>query len=295
VRIVSLLPSATEVLFAVGAGADVVGVTFECDHPREARTRRIVSNTVLPAGLTPAQIDAEVSARTARGEDLYRLDEGALREIDPELIVTQDLCAVCAVDVADVESALDHLGCDARVLTVDPMTLDDVLTSIETIGAATARDASADALVRALRARLDAVARAVCEQPRPRVAMLEWTDPPFSAGHWVPDMVVAAGATSALGAAGARSHRIEWPDLVRSEPDIVVVAPCGYRLDAAGDLARDVVSAGVLPPGTPVWAIDADAIVVRPGPRLVDGVEALAAIAHPSLVPIPARAATRIV
>ncbi len=283
-RIVSLLPSATEVLFAVGVGDDVVGVTFECDYPAEARHCRIVSNTALPAGLTPAEIDAVVRARITDGEDLYRLDEGALRALDPDLVVTQDLCAVCAVDVSNVEGALAHLGCRAEVLTIDPMTLDEVLQSILTVGAATTNEQRATDLVEQLRRRLGDVALAVAPLPRPRVAMLEWTDPPFSAGHWVPDMVTAAGAVSALGTSGERSRRIDWAELHDSAPDIVVVAPCGYYLDAAADLARELVDTGNLPAGIPVWAIDADGIVVRPGPRLVDGVEALAAIAHPGAV-----------
>ena len=148
VRIVSLLPSTTEILFALGAGPDVVGVTFECDYPAEARTRRVVSNTTLPAGLTPEQIDHEVRARVAAGEDLYHLDEDSLRDVDADLVVTQDLCAVCAVDVSEVDDALRHLGCSADVLTVDPMTLDDVLESIVVIGKATGREDRADALVR---------------------------------------------------------------------------------------------------------------------------------------------------
>ena len=281
VRIVSLLPSTTEILFAVGAGDDVVGVTFECDYPTEARTRRIVSTTALGSGLTAAQIDAEVRARVAAGEDLYTLDEGALRDLDPDLVVTQDLCAVCAVDVANVDQALDHLGCRADVITVDPMTLEEVLTSIVTLGKATGNVDEAEALVESLKARLDRVATAVQDRDRPRVAMLEWTDPLFSGGHWVPDMVAAAGATSVLGAGGQRSRQIDWFDLTDSTPDVIVVAPCGYNLDGAVELATALLRGGCLPAGAELWAVDANAAFVRPGPRLVDGIEALAAIAHP--------------
>ena len=280
----SLLPSATEILFAVGAGPDVVGVTFECDFPLEARACRIVSTTTLPEGLSPLEIDAEVRARMAAGEDLYTLDEGALRSIDPDLVVTQDLCAVCAVDISEVDQALAHLGCRAEVLTLDPMTLDDVLSSIETVGRATGTGARASELVRSLRQRLDLVAWAVATRHRPRVAVLEWTDPPFSSGHWVPDMVTAAGAEAVLGSAGERSKRIGWGDVNAARPDLIVVAPCGYRLDGARELTEHVIAAGVLPPDVPVWAVDADAAFVRPGPRVVDGVETLAAIAHPGAV-----------
>ncbi len=206
----SLLPSATEILFALGAGPDVVGVTFECDFPLEARSRRIVSTTTLPEGLSPLEIDAMVRARMAAGEDLYTLDEGALRSIDPDLVVTQDLCAVCAVDISEVDQALAHLGCRAEVLTLDPMTLDEVLASIERVGRATGTLQRASELVLSLRQRLDDVARAVATRHRPRLAVLEWTDPPFSSGHWVPDMVTAAGAESVLGVGGRtfEEHRV---------------------------------------------------------------------------------------
>jgi iron complex transport system substrate-binding protein len=282
VRIVSLLPSATEILFAVGAGDDVVGVTFECDFPLEARTRRIVSNTALTSGLTPAQIDEEVRARMAAGEDLYTLDEGALRDLEPDMVVTQDLCAVCAVDVANVDQALDHLGCRAEVVTVDPMTLDEVLESIATLGKVTGNEERASVLVSRLRERLALVATSVGRGSHPRLAVLEWTNPPFSAGHWVPDMVTAAGARCVLGDRGQRSRQISWDELADSAPDVIIVAPCGYDLPGATSLADELCGTGNLPPGVPVWAVDADAAFVRPGPRLVEGVEALAAIAHPS-------------
>jgi iron complex transport system substrate-binding protein len=283
-RIVSLLPSATEILFAVGAGADVVGVTFECDFPPEARDRRIVSNTTLPSNLSPSQIDAAVRARLAAGEDLYTLDEGALRAIDPDLVVTQDLCAVCAVDITEVDQALEHLGCRAAVVTLDPMTLDEVLESIKTVGRATALEARANELVRFLRQRLDLVDHRVAGRRRPRVAVLEWTDPPFTSGHWVPDMVTASGGDAVLGSSGQRSQQIDWHAVAVAEPELIVVAPCGYRLEGAAQLARDLVGRGYLPPAIPVWAVDADAAFVRPGPRVVDGVEALAHICHPTAV-----------
>ena len=160
-----------------------------------------------------------------------RWTKGALRTIDPDLVVTQDLCAVCAVDISEVDQALEHLGCRAEVLTLDPMTLDEVLSSIETVGRATGTLERAAALVLSLRQRLDHVARAVATGDRPRLAVLEWTDPPFSSGHWVPDMVKAAGAASVLGVAGERSKSIEWRDVHAAQPDVIVVAPCGYRLD----------------------------------------------------------------
>jgi iron complex transport system substrate-binding protein len=293
VKIVSLLPSTTEILFAIGAGDDVVGVTFECDFPAEARTRRIVSNTTLPHGLTPAEIDTIVKERMAAGEDLYSLDEGALRDLDADLVVTQDLCAVCAVAVANVDEALAHLGCRAEVLTIDPMTLDEVLASVATLGAATGKSVPAGALCDALRARLDAVRAAVAGRPPRRVAVLEWTDPLFCAGHWVPDLVTAGGGTVALGNSGVRSTQITHDDVHAAQPDVIVVAPCGYRLDGATALAQELLATGTLPDAE-VWAVDADAMFVRPGPRLVDGVETLAGIIHPGALAPPDGAATRL-
>jgi iron complex transport system substrate-binding protein len=284
VRIVSLLPSTTEILFAIGAGDQVVGVTFECDFPPEAQTRDIVSTTSLPEGLSPAEIDAEVKARLAAGEDIYRLDANALRHLDPDVVVTQDLCAVCAVAVSSVDQALDHLGCRAEVVTIDPMTLEQVLQSIVVLGKVTGHDTQADALVNDLQKRLATVNVAVAGRPRPRVAVLEWTNPLFSAGHWVPDLVAAAGAANTLGKAGARSRQIDTSALQAANPDIVVVAPCGYRLAGATALAADLVDSGAVPPAAQVWAVDADAMFVRPGPRLVDGVETLAGICHPESV-----------
>src|SRR6478735_12034655 len=210
VRIVSLLPSATEILFDLGAGDDVVGVTFECDHPVEARSRRIVSTSALPEGLPPAEIDAAVSARLAAGEDLYHLDGGALADLDADLVVTQDLCAVCAVDVSVVDDALAYLGCRAEVLTIDPHTLDEVFDSIELLGGATGHATSAAALVTGLRSRLEAVRARVAGLPRPRVMLLEWTDPPYAPGHWVPEMIEAAGGLCLLGKPAAKSERILW-------------------------------------------------------------------------------------
>jgi iron complex transport system substrate-binding protein len=278
VRIVSLLPSTTEILFGLGAGDDVVGVTFECDFPEEARDRRIVSTSALPAGMAPAEIDAHVAAALRRGEDLYHLDEGALAGLDADLVVTQDLCAVCAVDVSVVDDALAHLGCTAEVLTIDPHTLEDVLASVEVLGAATGRADRAAALVASLRSRLDAVRDAVGGLPRPRVAVLEWTDPPYAPGHWVPEMVAAAGGEPVLGRAGEKSYRVTWDDVRAAAPEVVVCAPCGYDLDGAAALATPVAD---LFPDLPVWAVDANASYARPGPRLVDGVEALAAVLHP--------------
>jgi iron complex transport system substrate-binding protein len=283
-RIVSLLPSTTEILFDIGAGDDVVGVTFECDHPAEARSRTIVSTSAMPEGLTPAEIDAFVADAMRRGVDLYHLDAGALSGLDADLVVTQDLCAVCAVDVSVVDEALAHLGCTAEVLTIDPHTMEEVLGSVATLGKATGTENRADSLVTSLRARLEEVRRRTAGRRRPRTLVLEWTDPPFAPGHWVPEMVSLAGGSSALGTAGEKSYRVTWDAVHEASPEVVVCAPCGYGLEQSVALARDLLDAGVLP-DVPVWAVDANASFARPGPRLVDGVEALAGILHPDASP----------
>ncbi len=275
-RIVSLLPSTTEILFAIGAGDDVVGVTFECDHPEEARSRTIVSTSAMPEGLAPREIDDFVAAAMQRGDDLYHLDEGALAGLDADLVVTQDLCAVCAVDVSVVDDALAHLGCTAEVLTIDPHTLAEVLESIRVLGRATGREVEADALVRDTHRRLADVVRRVGTRPRPRVALLEWTDPPFAPGHWIPEMVDLAGGEPVLGTAGDKSVRVTWDDVHAARPDVVVVAPCGYDRAGAQALADELVASGVLPDGVPVHAVDANASWARPGTRLIDGIEELA-------------------
>jgi iron complex transport system substrate-binding protein len=287
VRIVSLLPSATEIVFALGRGDDVVGVTFECDYPPEARTRRVVSTSALPEGLTPAQIDAVVTERIAAGVDLYRLDRDALADLDADLVLTQDLCAVCAVDVSEVDDALEYLGCSAAVLTLDPRSVPEVLTSIITVGEHVDALDAAQSLTNALHDRLAALDRVLADAPRPTVLVLEWTDPPFTAGHWIPDLVVAGGGTAVLADPGHDSRRVDW-DVVRTAPaDVVVIAPCGYHLDASADLGRALLDRGAVPGGAAVWAVDADSYFVRPGPRVVDGAVILAGILHPDLVGAP--------
>jgi iron complex transport system substrate-binding protein len=286
-RIVSLLPSTTEILYALGAGRDIVGVTFECDYPAQARQARIVSTSSLPEGLAPAEIDALVTARVTGGEDLYHLDKGALADLEADVVVTQDLCAVCAVDVSVVDDALAYLGSTARVVTTDPHTFEEVLDSIVELGAVCGRETAAHELVASCETRLEAVAAKVADQPRQRMLVLEWTDPPFAPGHWVPQMIEFAGGVAALGVAGEKSYRVGWDEVVASAPNVVVAAPCGFDLSACANLAQELLAAGRLPKGVPVWAVDANASFARPGPRLVDGVEALAAILHPGVLGPP--------
>lgn len=245
-----------------------------------ARNRRVVSSSALPAGLDPAAIDRVVSGRMAAGEDLYHLDRGALAGLDADLVVTQDLCAVCAVDLSEVTDALEYLGCTAEVLTIDPHDLAEVLEAIGTLGKATGTEQRAAELVTGLSGWLDAVRQRVAGRRPVRTLVLEWTDPPYAPGHWVPDMVAAAGGTCVLGASGARSYRTTWDAVVAAEPELVVCAPCGFDLAESARCAGEVVRQDVLPASVPVWAVDANASFARPGPRLVDGVEALAAVLH---------------
>src|SRR6478736_1000061 len=232
-RIVSLLPSATEILFQLGLGEQVVGVTFECDFPPEAKTRRIVSTSALPEGLTPLQIDEIVKERIVSGEDLYRLDRGAFADIDPTLVVTQDLCAVCAVDVTEVDDAMAFLGCRAEVLTLDPMTLDAVIDSVRLVGEATGTEARASEVMDECRDRLEAVATKLDGISARPTLLLEWTDPAFTDGHWVPDMIAAAGGRSVMGRPGRNSEGTSWEAITCCDAEVVIVAPCGFRLDGA--------------------------------------------------------------
>lgn len=280
-RIVSLLPSTTEIVFRLGLADSLLGVTFECNFPPEARVNReIVVGGMDTKHLTPGEIDTLVRERLARGDELYRLDEDALRRCDPDLILSQDLCRVCAVPSGDVDEAVERLGCRALVLQIDPQTLDEVIASVITIADAAGVPERGRAMVSSLRERLDRLARATASSPagRPRVFVLEWVDPPFLGGHWVPDVVAAAGAEPVLTRPGGKSVPVTWDDIVAARPDHVIVSPCGYGLEGAVEQARSVLDR--LPADVSVWAIDADAVMVRPGPRLVDGAEAIAAAIH---------------
>lgn len=276
----SLVPSATEIAFALGLGDQVVGVTFECDEPAEARTgREIVVHGLETAGFEPGRIDDLVRSQVAAGLPLYRVDLEAFARCDPDLVLAQDLCRVCALPAGDAHGALEHLGCRGDVVILDPRDLAGVLDDIRTVGAAAGVASRAAALVAELEVRLASVARIVAGRPRPRVFVLEWTDPPFAAGHWVPDLVTAAGGEPVLATPAGRSVPTDWDAVAAAAPEVILVAPCGYDLDGAAELAAGVVDH--LPVGVPVWALDANGILVRPGPRLVDGVETIAAILHP--------------
>ncbi len=280
VRIVSLLPSTTEIVFDLGLGDDLLGVTFECNFPSHARVgREIVVGGMDTKHLLPEEIDALVRERLAAGDELYTLDDEALARCNPDLILSQDLCRVCAVPSGNVDEAVARLGCSAQVLQIDPQTLDEVIESVLTIADAAGVSERGRELVASLRSRLDQVAAQIAQvapsdRPQPTVFVLEWADPPFLAGHWVPDLVRAAGGVPVLARPGQKSVPTTWDDIAAADPDHIVVAPCGYDLEGAADQALGILDR--LPSRAAVWAIDADAVVVRPGPRLVDGVEALA-------------------
>jgi iron complex transport system substrate-binding protein len=282
VKIVSLLPSATEIVFALGLGEDLRGVSFECDYPESARSVPIVSGTALPTdgSLSAGEIDAEVSARVAAGESIYTLDDARIRAIDPDLILAQDLCQVCAVPSGAVEEALDVIGCHAQVVSLDPGRLDEVIACIGTVGAVTATRREADALMGELRARVDAVRQRVRGRRRPRVLVLEWQDPPFNAGHWVPDQVEAAGGVPVLAVAGARSRRLTWDEIASEDVDITVFMPCGFDLEGAVAQSSALLAHPRAAGLGRIVAVDANAYFSRPGPRVVDGVELLAALLH---------------
>lgn len=288
-RIVSLLPSATEITYALGLEDQLYGVTFECDEPpRARRDKEVIVGGMRTAGMEPAAIDRIVRDRLAAGEDLYTLDAGALRHLQPDLILTQDLCAVCAVPTTKVRDAAEQLGCSAEVVTLDPYSLDEVIDSIGTVAAAAGVAERGQALIMELRERLAAVELTVRDRPRPRVAVVEWIDPPFGAGHWMPDMITAAGGEPVACRPRQRSVPTSWEAIAEARPEIMIISPCGFDLDGAVGQAQKIIDDPVIMdrfPDTGIWAIDADGIMVRPGPRLVDGVEALAAILHPDTVP----------
>jgi iron complex transport system substrate-binding protein len=296
VRIVSLLPSATEIVFELGLGDHLCGVSFECDYPEAARSVPVISGTALPTdgSLSAQQIDTEVSSRVAAGLSIYTLDDARLRAIDPDVILAQDLCRVCAVPSGAVEEALDVIGCHALVVSLDPSRLDEVIEGIGTVGSATGARERAAVVMADLRRRLRLVREKVVGEPRPRVLVLEWPDPLFNAGHWVPDMVTAAGGTPVLASAGEASHRMSWGEIHSEHVDVTIFSPCGFDLDGAlaqsGTLLSQPEAAGL----GRVYAVDANAHFSRPGPRVVDGVELLATVLHGCESEIPPERARRI-
>src|SRR3984893_6992 len=276
-RVVSLLPSSTEILFAIGAGDQVVGVTHECDFPPEASTRPALTSTLLPAELDAAGIDRHVRARVHSGSSLYGLDDAKLAALEPDLIVTQELCAVCAVSYEIVDRAAQRLRGDPRVVSLEPSSLEDVFATIAFVGDLVGAQDGAAELIAGLRARVDALAARMRPAPPPRVLVLEWTDPPMSGGHWTPGLVELAGGEPILADPGANSRVLDWDAIADADPDVVIVAPCGY------DLATSVRAVAGLPPAAArafaslravrrgrALGVDGHAYGNRPRPRLGD-------------------------
>lgn len=286
-RIASLVPSATELAFALGLGDSVVAVTHECDHPPAATRLPRLTRSVIPEGLGPGAIDRAVRERTERGESLYELDAERLAELEPTLILTQAVCEVCAVSFDDVRAVATELPSRPRVLSLDPATLEEVLADAVAVGLAAGARGSAEALVADARERLERLERAVAGRPRPRVAALEWLDPPFAGGHWVPEMIALAGGEDVLGRPGEKSRTVDWEDVAAARPEVLVCMPCGYdverSLDEARTHRRELTEVGA----HRAVAVDAAAYFSRPGPRLVDGVELLAQVLHPDRAPAP--------
>lgn len=284
-RIVSLVPHATELLFELGLGDQVVAVTHECDFPPEAQDLPHVTRDRLPPGLDAAGIDAAVKASTQSGEAIYELDEELLRELEPDLIVTQELCPVCAVSYDEVQEVAKTLPECPQVVALDPKTFGETMGDIRTLAQVTDSKRAALELVARQRERVDRVKIAVKDAPRRTVAAIEWYDPVYVAGHWTPQLIELAGGIDVLGFAGEHSQVVTWEDVAAAAPDVVVCMPCGYDAPTAYELAQPFREQLAAIGAELVVAVDASAYFSRPGPRLVDGLELLAHVLHPGCVP----------
>ena len=292
-RIVSLLPSATEILFALGFDKEVVGVSHECDFPEQARTKRVVIHSRLPHDAPPAEIDRLVREYVSRGESLYSVDAAALAELAPDLIITQDLCQVCAASPDDLATTLARFPEPPEVLCLNPQDLGDVWRDILWVGEATCRGHEAEDLLKKIGTRLGELE---CQlegiEHRPRVAILEWLEPFYVAGHWVPEMIEIAGGKDVLGRKRTPSFRVSAEDVMDAAPEILLIAQCGYSAQQARDEYRAMSfpeewSAMPAVRNSRVYAMDASGYFSRPGPRLITGIEALARILHPEVVVSP--------
>ena len=293
-RIVSLLPSATEIICGLGLEAQLVGVTHECDYPASVRRLPKVTRTLIPTDASSREIDQLVVERLKTNRALYTLDLPTLERLRPDLIVTQTLCNVCAVAEEEVRAASCRLPSAPRVIHLEPQSLSEVLDSVAIVGAAAGAPDDGAAVVAALRCRVDRVRdRSNGIGQRPRVALLEWLDPPFCCGHWSPEIVRLAGGVEGLGAEGQPSRRIEWSDVVAWQPDAIAIACCGFGVDRTlRDVALlDAVQGWSDLPAVRsgrVFVVDGSHYFSRPGPRLVDSLEILAHALHPDIHPLPA-------
>jgi iron complex transport system substrate-binding protein len=281
-RIVSLLPSATEILFAIGAGDRVVGVTHECDYPEAARRLpKVTSNAVIAEGETASDIDRHIRAARHAGSSIYRLDERLLSELRPDLIVTQELCDVCAVAYGEVQRAVRRFSGETPILSLEPRSLEDICASVEEVGAATGCQDGAAQVAAEMRRTIATVAGLPAPERQPRVVCIEWTDPIMVGGHWVPEMIQIAGGVDALGIAEEPSRYAEWSDVIDARPDVMVLMPCGFNLEQTLALVPDVTTRSgfhTLPCATNgrVLAVDGSAYFNRPGPRITRGLKILA-------------------
>jgi iron complex transport system substrate-binding protein len=281
-RIVSFLPAGTEMVHALGAGGELVGRSHECDYPASVTKLPVVSRPALDVDdVSPGAIDRAVADRLASGDTLYTIDEVLLRDLKPDVILTQNLCRVCAPSGDELTRAVRKFDLRPEVLFLTPRNIAEIVENIVVVGRAIGRSAEADSLVREHEARLAKVRAAVAHAPTRRVVFLEWTEPLFCGGHWVPEMISLAGGEDPLGRPGEDSVRMDWSDVVTASPELIIVSPCGYRLERAAELARQLP----MLPGARVYAVDANAYFARPGPRVVEGVELLAHLFHPDLVP----------
>lgn len=293
-KIVSLLPSATEIVYALGLGDDLEGVTYECDHPPEARTKPVVSETALPIDrpLSSREIEDEVRARMDSKDPIYVLNKDLIRKTQPDLILTQDLCRVCAIPSGQVEDALAELGCSSEVLSLDPKNLGEILESIVEVGRATGTEDRATELVGSLRERIDAVRTVAVRLPEIRTFCMEWLDPPYVGGHWIPELVRIAAGVNLLADPETRSRIVTWREIADASPEVLVFMPCGYYLTEAEEEAGRIYAIPEFRQTTAyasesVFAVDASAYFSRPGPRIVDGLEIVAWAIHPDAFPEP--------
>jgi iron complex transport system substrate-binding protein len=287
-RIVSLLPSATEILYALGAGDEIVGVTHECDYPAGARAKPRLTSSALPNGVRASDIDRHVRASLHAGSSIYALDAVLLERLRPDLILTQELCPVCAVSYDTVCAATRRLDGDPRLVSLEPSSLDDVYATITSVGDLIGRADAAAGVVEGLKVRERALRTLTADLRRPSTLVLEWTDPPMSGGHWTPGLVELAGGAAVLAHPGSDSQRLDWGAIEAADPDIIIVAPCGFDREAA---VRAVVELDSVAAWRELRAVrsghvaivDGNAYVNRPGPRLLDSAEIFATAIHPQL------------
>ena len=291
-RIASLLPSATEIVCSLGLENELVGVTHECDYPESVRGKPVLTRSVLSGTRSGAEVDRHIRELVHRGSSIYALDAPLLEALHPDLILTQELCEVCAVSYPIVERAARRLGSSPQLVSLEPETLEDVFENIRVVGGLAGRSDTAERVCASLRRRIAVVEQQVTGRPRRRVVCLEWVDPPFNCGHWTPELVTLAGGDERLGVARQPAQLLDWQRVIDADPEVVVVMACGFSLERS---LQEVESARghLFGLGADIWVVDGNAFFSRPGPRLVDSVEIMAGILHPGAVDAPHPSAAR--